>query len=170
MRTLIGPKAISNFVTDDGSALRVSLRAREGASVWEKMDMADDVRRDATETFGDDYEITITGLYYFYATLMAGLLRDQNTTFVITLAAIFVISVVLLRSWKLAAIGMIPNLFPMIACLGLMGWLEIPLNMATSMMLAISLGIAVDDTMHYLWLTRNADPNRSQGNLELRNR
>lgn len=151
LSSMLGPDSMSNFVTKDLSALRVSLRVRQGAGVCQKIAMADDIRRHAAESFGDDYEITMTGLYFFYATLIAGLLRDQNTTFVITLVAIFVISVVLLRSWKLAAISMIPNLLPMIACLGLMGWLKIPLNMATSMMLAISLGIAVDDTMHYLW-------------------
>ncbi|MCZ6815710.1 MAG: MMPL family transporter, partial [Planctomycetota bacterium] len=161
--TMLGPDAIKNFITDDRDTLRVSLRAREAAGVWEKIEMAEDVRRNAAAAFGPDYDVTVTGLYYFYATLIAGLLSDQNTTFVITLIAVFAISVLLLRSLKLAAIGMIPNLFPMVACLGLMGWLNIPINMATSMILAISLGIAVDDTVHYLWryrreLKATADP------------
>ncbi len=151
---LFDPDVMRNFVTDDLSTLRISLRAREGAGVWQKIDMADDIRRKAAAEFGPEYDVTVTGLYSFYAMLMAGLLRDQNTTFVITLVAIFVISGLLLRSWKLAAIGMAPNLLPTVACLGLMGWLEIPINMATSMMLAISLGIAVDDTLHYLWRFR----------------
>ncbi|MCH8965124.1 MAG: MMPL family transporter [Planctomycetes bacterium] len=151
---LLDPDLMRNFVTDDLSTLRISLRAREGAGVCQKIEMADDIRKQATMEFGPAYEVTVTGLYYFYATLMAGLLRDQNTTFAITLVAIFVISGLLLRSWKLAAIGMVPNLLPTVACLGLMGWLEIPINMATSMMLAISLGIAVDDTLHYLWRFR----------------
>ncbi|MEE8078459.1 MAG: efflux RND transporter permease subunit, partial [Pseudomonadales bacterium] len=154
LRTMLGADAMSNFVTEDLSALRVSLRAREGASVREKIEMSDDILQKATAAFGPEYDVTVTGLYYFYATLITGLLGDQSTTFVITLIAIFVITALFLRSWKLAAIGMIPNLFPMVACLGLMGWLGIPLNMATSMMLAISLGIAVDDTIHYLWRFR----------------
>ncbi len=155
LRSMLGPDAMSNFVTEDLSALRVSLRAREGAGVRQKIEMADDVRQQASQAFGPEYEVTVTGLYYFYATLIAGLLHDQNTTFAITLIAIFVITALLLRSAKLAAIAMVPNLFPMITCLGLMGWLGIPINMATSMMLAISLGIAVDDTIHYLWRFRS---------------
>ncbi len=151
---LLDPDVMRNFVTDDLSTLRISLRARETAGVWQKIEMADDIRKQAAREFGPEYDVTVTGLYYFYATLMAGLLRDQNTTFAITLVAIFVISGLFLRSWKLAAIGMVPNLLPTVACLGLMGWLEIPINMATSMMLAISLGIAVDDTLHYLWRFR----------------
>ncbi len=151
---LLDADVMRNFVTDDLSTLRISLRAREAAGVWQKIEMADDIRKQAVAEFGPEYEVTVTGLYYFYATLMAGLLRDQNTTFALTLVAIFVISGLLLRSWKLAAIGMVPNLLPTVACLGLMGWLAIPLNMATSMMLAISLGIAVDDTLHYLWRFR----------------
>lgn len=152
--TMLGPDAIKNFITEDRSTLRISLRAREAAGVWDKIDMAEEVRQDAAKEFGPDYDVTVTGLYYFYATLIAGLLSDQNTTFIITLIAVFVISALLLRSLKLAIIGMFPNLFPMVACLGLMGWLNIPINMATSMMLAISLGIAVDDTIHYLWRYR----------------
>ena len=154
MQTILGTDAMSNFVTDDLSMLRISLRSREAASVWQKIDMAEDVRRTASAEFGPEYDVIVTGLYYFYAALIAGLVGDQNTTFAITLISVFLITALFLRSWKLAAIGMIPNLFPMVACLGMMGCLGIPINMATSMILAISLGIAVDDTVHYLWRFR----------------
>ena len=59
-----------------------------------------------------------------------------------------------LRSWRLAAIGLVPNVFAALTCVGLMGYLRVPFNMVTSMILAVSLGITVDDTIHYLWRYR----------------
>lgn len=152
---LVGEDVLSKFVTPDETCLRISLRAREGVDVWEKIDIGRQVQRSAQQAFGDDYEVVVTGLYYFYATLIAGMLRVQNITFITTLIAIFVMQGLVLRSWKLAAIGLAPSLFSMLASVGLMGWLKIPLNMATAMMLAISLGVAVDDTIQYLWRFRS---------------
>ena len=54
---------------------------------------------------------------------------------------------------------MIPNIFPIIATLGMMGWLDIPLNETTIMIAAVTLGIAVDDTVHFLtWYMRYSSP------------
>jgi len=55
-----------------------------------------------------------------------------------------------LRSFKIALLSMIPNMFPIIITLGIMGYMEISLNVATVMIACIALGIAVDDTIHYL--------------------
>jgi len=49
---------------------------------------------------------------------------------------------------------MIPNLLPILFCLGAMGWADIPVNMTTAMMLSVTLGISVDSTIHYLWRYR----------------
>ena len=57
---------------------------------------------------------------------------------------------VLFRSWKLALIGIIPNILAALSVLGLMGWLGIPLDMMTITIAAISVGIGVDNTIHYM--------------------
>ncbi len=151
---LFGSEVLSHFVTADQATLRISFMAREGVPVDQKLKMVEALQQDAARHFGADREITVTGLYPFYATLIAGLVRDQNLSLGLTAVAIFLVTAGFLRSWKLALVGMIPNVIPMVACAGLMGWFGIPVNMATAMMLAISLGIAVDDTIHYLWRFR----------------
>jgi len=57
---------------------------------------------------------------------------------------------ILFRSAKIALIAMLPNVIPVVAVLGVMGWLNIPLDMMTITIAAISIGIAVDDTIHYI--------------------
>ena len=61
-----------------------------------------------------------------------------------------------MRSWRVAAVAMIPNLLPVVFCLGAMGWSGIPVNLTTALMLSVTFGIAVDDTLHYLWRFREA--------------
>jgi len=113
------------------------------------------VRASAARVFGDECETTVTGLYYFYAQLVSGLVRDQYRSFGLTVAAVFGCLVVVLRSVRLAALAMAVNLLPVVGCLGAMAWLSIPVNMTTAMMLSVTFGIAVDDTLHYCWRCRS---------------
>lgn len=151
---LVGEGMLRSFLNADQSAMRINLRAIEGYAVDEKLAMADSIRRRASETFGGGFETTVTGLYYFYAQLVSGLVRDQYRSFGITLSVVFVALIVVLRSLRLAAVLMIPNLLPVLGCLGAMAWLSIPVNMTTVMMLSVTFGIAVDDTLHYSWRCR----------------
>jgi predicted RND superfamily exporter protein len=66
------------------------------------------------------------------------------------LAVILVMFIVLFRSLKLALIGIVPNILAAGLVLGIMGWLSIPLDMMTITIAAISVGIGVDNTIHYI--------------------
>ncbi len=150
----LSQEMLRNFMTSDGQALRINLRALESDDVYRKLDIARRVSERARQTFGPDYDVEVTGLYPLYAKIAAGLLRDQLRTFFLALVLITVCMCVALRSLGLGLLSMVPNLMPMIFCLGVMGWAEIPINMATAMMLSAALGIAVDNTVHYLWRFR----------------
>ncbi len=145
-----------NFVNAAETALRINLRVTEGVQVRQKLEMASQLRTMAQDVFGPDYNIQITGLYYFHATLVSELWRDQFRSLGITVAAVFVVLMVTLRSVKVAMIAMIPATLPVVICLGAMGWIGIPVNMTTAMMLSVAMGIAVDDVVHYLWRFRAA--------------
>jgi diguanylate cyclase (GGDEF)-like protein len=67
-----------------------------------------------------------------------------------TMAVIFIIMFALFLSFKVGLIAIVPNLFPIVINFGLMGWLGIELSMATSLIASIAIGLAVDDTIHYL--------------------
>jgi len=154
VRTVFGPDFAHHFLRSDGAALRINLRAVEGVDVHDKLALAEEVRRTAAKTFGPDYSVEVTGLYYFYARLVAGLVRDQYRSAGLTALAVFLALLLTFRSWKAAAVAMIPNLLPILFCLGAMGWSDVPVNMTTAMMLSVTLGISVDATLHYLWRYR----------------
>lgn len=143
-----------HFLSDDGRALRINLRATESDDVYNKLAVIESVETIARKLFGPDFKIEVTGLYPLYAKIAADLLRDQLRTFALALVLIAVCMCVGLQSVRLGLLSMIPNLVPMIFCMGVMGWAAIPINMATAMMLSIALGIAVDNTIHYLWRFR----------------
>ena len=153
-RLMFGADAVRGFINDDGTALRLNLRAVEGVPVEEKLRINSEIKALAEAHFGPDVSVQVTGLYHFYAVLVSGLVRDQYRSFAVALPAVFVVLALMLRSIKLAAVAMIPNLLPLVWCIGGMAWAGIPVSMTTAMMLSVVLGIAVDDTVHYVWRFR----------------
>ena len=95
-------------------------------------------------------QIHLTGMFVLYNNMLLSLFDSQILTLSLVLAVIFIMFIVIFRSFKLAVIGIIPNILSASTVLGLMGWLNIPLDMMTITIAAISVGIAVDDTIHYI--------------------
>ncbi|MCB9850960.1 MAG: MMPL family transporter [Phycisphaerales bacterium] len=143
-----------NFLNEAGDALRINLRCIEGFDVDGKLRVCAAIQREAADAFGPEYQTEVTGLYYFYAKLVSGLLRDQYRALGLTVAAITAVMGLMLRSVRWTLIAMAVNLLPVVACLGAMGWARVPVNMTTAMMLSATMGIAVDDTLHYIWRYR----------------
>ena len=59
--------------------------------------------------------------------------------------------IIVFRSFRIGLLSMIVNIIPAILTFGIMGWLNIPLNLVTAMVPSIAMGIAVDDTIHLMW-------------------
>jgi predicted RND superfamily exporter protein len=91
-----------------------------------------------------------TGTTIMFANAMVPILEGLNQSLFIASSAIFILMVILFRSLWFGLISMVPNLIPILLTLGTMGWLDIPLNIATAPVAAIALGIAIDDTIHFL--------------------
>ncbi len=154
IQSMLSPELLRHFITEDRKALRINLRATESDDVYRKLDVARRVREMALQTFGSEYETEVTGLYPLYAKISVDILQSQLGSFTTAFLLIAGLMCAGLRSIRLGLISMIPNVIPMVLCLGLMGWTGIPVNMATAMMLSIALGIAVDNTAFYLWRFR----------------
>jgi len=92
----------------------------------------------------------VTGIGMVISHTSRFLTRGQIKSLFLTLILIFIIMMVLFLSFKVGVVAMLPNLFPIIVNFGLMGWLNIPLSMVTSLVASIAIGLAVDDTIHYL--------------------
>ncbi|MFT4563568.1 MAG: putative RND superfamily exporter protein [Gammaproteobacteria bacterium] len=117
------------------------------------------IDRELQESIGlapNEYEIT--GLLVLYNNMLQSLFKSQIQTLGVVMLGILLMLWVLFRSFKVAVIGIIPNLLAACTILGLMGWMGIPLDMMTITIAAITIGIAVDDCIHYLYRFREEYP------------
>ena len=107
------------------------------------------IQNDAEKLF-PDAKITTVGNIPQYVTMMQYLVRGQMLSFVISILIIGVILMIAFQSIRVGLIGLIPNMMPAIFVGGYMGWAGIPLDMMTATLLPMMLGMAVDDTIHFI--------------------
>ena len=104
----------------------------------------------------DPGQVTLTNLLVLYQDLLQRLFRSQVLTLGAVFLAIGLAFLFVFRSWRLAAIGLGTNLLATTTVLGAIGWLGIPLDFMTITIAAITMGIAVDDTIHLVSAFRDA--------------
>jgi predicted RND superfamily exporter protein len=100
--------------------------------------------------FSKDLDIHVTGLPLVISESANAITKGQVSSLSLAFACIFIIMAALFMSVKVGFVAMIPNVFPILINYGIMGWTGIALSSATSLIASIALGIAVDDTIHYL--------------------
>ena len=103
-----------------------------------------------------DRTIEVTGTFYLMMELMDHVAWTQFKSFSIALVVITLVMIVTLGSPQTGLIAMIPNLMPALFTFGLMGWFGISLDTDTLIIAPIIIGIAVDDTIHFLTHYRNS--------------
>jgi predicted RND superfamily exporter protein len=104
----------------------------------------------AGETLGKEAEVVRSGYMPLYVKIIDYVMDSQISSFFTAILLIFLLMLVWLRSWRLALISLVPNVFPIVFMLGVMGYFDINLDIATASVAAIMLGIAIDDTIHFL--------------------
>lgn len=92
----------------------------------------------------------LTGLFVLYQDILQRLFSSRILTIGIVYGVLTLTFLIIFRSVKVALVGIVPNIIPTLAVLGVMGWLSIPLDLMTITIAAIAMGIAVDDTIHYI--------------------
>ncbi|MDA1050149.1 MAG: MMPL family transporter [Planctomycetota bacterium] len=138
---------------------RIMLRARERQDADQKQRLIEQVRRITLEEFPPTDALPpaeVTGFYVLLTNLIESMIRDQWVTFGVAAAGIFVMMTIAFRNPLLAAIAMVPNALPILLVLGLMGWLELRINMGAAMIAAVSMGLSVDSSIHYITAFRRA--------------
>ena len=91
-----------------------------------------------------------TGMQHLFESAQATLLEDLFRNFLMAFVIITPVLIVVLRSISLGLIAMVPNLFPVVVLFGTLGWIGYPIDLAIAMTACVALGIAVDDTTHFL--------------------
>lgn len=126
--------------------LTVRTRAVDSADV---RSFVDTVGRRAEEIFGDSAAVEFTGMMPWVKVMNDRVSRGQRASFLTAAVVIGLIMMVVLRSVKLGLISMIPNVFPVLMVLGLMGFAGVYMDMGVMSISAIIIGVAVDDTIHF---------------------
>ncbi len=142
---------LTPYISEEHDQARFSVRVLETSPDLRRQELLDRIRTHLTGEMGfEDDQIQLTGMMVMYNNMLQSLFDSQIKTIGAVFLAIMVMFLILFRSIKLAVIGMAPNLIAAGSMLGLMGWLKIPLDMMTITVAAISVGIAVDNTIHYI--------------------
>ena len=149
-RSLIDP-----YIDIAWDEARISLRIRDTLPDLHRKELLDRIRaglRDELELGPDD--VTVSGLLVLYNNMLQSLFTSQISTLGAVLVGVALMLVLLFRSLTLAVLGIVPNLLAAGAVLGTMGLLSIPLDFMTITVAAVTIGIAVDNAIHYIYRFR----------------
>jgi len=120
-----------------------------------RKELIDKIRHDLINLLGFPEEsFVITGILVLYNNMLQSLFNSQILSLGFVMLGIGLMFMILFRSLKLSLIGIIPNLLAAVFVLGLMGLINLPLDMMTITIAAITIGIAVDNSIHYIYRFR----------------
>jgi len=142
---------VNPFISIDENQLRFNVRVIESADDLNRNELLQRIETGIEQEFGfEDEQVELTGILVMYNNVLQSLFQSQILTLGVVMFAIMLMFLVLFRSLKIAFICIIPNAIAAAFVLGIMGWLGIPLDIMTITIAAISVGIGVDNTIHYM--------------------
>ena len=149
-KTLIDP-----YVSIDDNEARILARVLDSKPDLRRKELLETVRRDLAKKLGfEEQDVTVSGLLVLYNNMLQSLFKSQIKTIGVVMLGIAIMFLVLFRSITLSIIGILPNLLGAGVVLGVMGGAGIPMDMMTITIAAITIGIAVDNGIHYIYRFR----------------
>ena len=131
---------------------RISLRIIDSQENLRRNDLINKINFDLKNKIGlEENEFKLTGVLILFNNLLQSLFKSQILTLGLVMVGIFSMFVILFRNIKLSVIGVVPNFIAAFFILGIIGLLGIPLDMMTITIAAITIGIAVDNSIHYIY-------------------
>lgn len=142
---------LNPFVSIQENQLRFNVRVIESADDLNRNELLQRMEAGIESEFGfADEDVQLTGILVMYNNVLQSLFESQILTLGVVMLAIMLMFLLLFRSMKIAVICIIPNAIAAAFVLGIMGWADIPLDIMTITIAAISVGIGVDNTIHYM--------------------
>ena len=146
---------IDPYISIEDNEARINLRIIDSSENLRRNELLQQIHSDLISKLGfSEDRIAISGLLVLYNNMLQSLFKSQILTLGVVMAGIALMLLVLFRSVPLAIIGIIPNILAAGIILGLMGLFRIPLDMMTITIAAITIGIAVDNSIHYIYRFR----------------
>lgn len=147
----INNQLLSSYISDDDNQVRLSARVIESLDGLNRKNLIEEVKKDLVNNFElNEDQFYLSGISVIYNNLLQSLFQSLIGSLLIVFSAIFLMFIVLFRSFYMALIAMIPNLLSAASVLGIIGWSGIPIDIMTVTVAAISIGIGVDNTIHYV--------------------
>ena len=148
----IKSEIVDPYISIKDNEARVSLRIIDSQENLRRNDLIKKINNDLKNKIGlKEGEFKLAGVLILFNNLLQSLFKSQILTLGLVMIGIFGMFLILFRNIKLALIGVIPNFIAAFFILGIIGLMEIPLDMMTITIAAITIGIAVDNSIHYIY-------------------
>ena len=152
----IKEQIIKPYVSIEDNEARISMRILDSKKDLRRKELIERINNDLKNKFNlSNEDFKLAGVLIIFNNLLQSLFDSQIKTLGIVMIGIFVMFIILFKSFKLSLIGIIPNFIAASFVLGFIGLLNIPLDMMTITIAAITIGIAVDNSIHYIYRFKN---------------
>jgi predicted RND superfamily exporter protein len=143
---------ISPYISVEDDEARISVRIKDSLKDLRRNDLINKINTDLNKKIGlsvDEYRLT--GVVILFNNLLQSLFKSQILTLGVVMIGISLMFLILFRNFMLSIIGVVPNFIAAFFILGIIGLMGIPLDMMTITIAAITIGIAVDNSIHYIY-------------------
>jgi predicted RND superfamily exporter protein len=148
----IKTEIIDPYISIKDNEARISLRIIDSQENLRRNDLINKINFDLKDKIGlNESEYKLAGVLILFNNLLQSLFKSQILTLGLVMIGIFSMFIILFRNIKLSLIGVVPNFIAAFFILGIIGLLGIPLDMMTITIAAITIGIAVDNSIHYIY-------------------
>ena len=148
----IKTEIIDPYISIKDNEARINLRIIDSQENLKRNDLIKKIDFDLKNKIGlQESEFKLAGVLILFNNLLQSLFKSQILTLGLVITGIFIMFIILFRNIKLSLIGVVPNFIAAFFILGIIGLLGIPLDMMTITIAAITIGIAVDNSIHYIY-------------------
>ena len=150
--TEIKKDVISPYISVENDEARISVRIKDSLKDLRRDDLINKINYDLNKKLGlNPEEYKLAGVVILFNNLLQSLFKSQILTLGVVMLGISLMFLILFRNLTIAVIGVVPNFIAAFFILGIIGMLGIPLDMMTITIAAITIGIAVDNSIHYIY-------------------
>ena len=143
---------VDPYISVTNNEARISLRIKDSSKDLRRNELIKKINYDLNNKLNlKEESYKLGGVLILFNNLLQSLFKSQILTLGLVMLGIFIMFLILFRNVKLSLIGVIPNFIAAFSILGLIGLLNIPLDMMTITIAAITIGIAVDNSIHYIY-------------------
>ena len=147
----IKQEIISPYISVENDEARISVRIKDSLKDLRRNDLINKIKSEINTLGLNNKEYKLAGVLIIFNNLLQSLFKSQILTLGIVMLGIFIMFLILFRNTALSIIGVVPNFLAAFFILGIIGLMNIPLDMMTITIAAITIGIAVDNSIHYIY-------------------